>query len=427
MTQDAAAFGRDGDRHRRRDQPGRATITAAPGFAVVASDPSSACLVSVARRHAGRLAPRRDAHAGSRPDALGRVHHEWRPQPSPRARDRLPRRRRGRDLPARVGLRSRGRRQSVDHAARARRRSSTATAARARAPASRPRDRAPPCCVPHSAIVNNASDNDGGGIYLGGGWATNIIQRSTISGNTTSGVGGGVLVRFAAETNTYVHIFTSTIANNTAAGTGGGIEFEPADQVGYAGRVGVREHRGGQLLAVDRRSNGTSTRAGTPTAPAGVLQLHQRLVHLRRARAPAADRHGRVHVRRSQPVPGPAHADGRRRQPAAASRCSPAAPPSTRALDDTAARRAARRLDRQRRSGARPPTWTLFDPLVDGDGDGTAVRDLGAYERNDRWQTELLAVRAQGPVAAHASSRSRAATTAAPARRTPPRAPRTSS
>ena len=39
----------------------------------------------------------------------------------------------------------------------------------------------------------------------------------------------------------------------------------------------------------------------------------------------------------------------------------------------------------------------MFDPLVDGDGDGTAVRDLGAIERNERWQTELLAVRAQGP------------------------------
>src|SRR5262249_44526338 len=32
-----------------------------------------------------------------------------------------------------------------------------------------------------------------------------------------------------------------------------------------------------------------------------------------------------------------------------------------------------------------------------GDSDGTAARDLGAYERNDRWQAELLAVRAQGP------------------------------
>jgi hypothetical protein len=44
-----------------------------------------------------------------------------------------------------------------------------------------------------------------------------------------------------------------------------------------------------------------------------------------------------------------------------------------------------------------PPPWTLFDRVVDGDGDGTAVRDLGAYESNDRWETELLAVAAKGP------------------------------
>ena len=73
-----------------------------------------------------------------------------------------------------------------------------------------------------------------------------------------------------------------------------------------------------------------------------------------------------------------------------------------------------------------PAAWTLFDPLVDGDGDGTAARDLGAIERSDRWQTELLAVRAQGP-ATHTVVTIPAAGTAAPAWPTPPRAPRTSS
>ena len=63
----------------------------------------------------------------------------------------------------------------------------------------------------------------------------------------------------------------------------------------------------------------------------------------------------------------------------------------------------------------RPPTWTLFDPLVDGDGDGTAVRDLGAY-RAQRALADRAARRARaGSRPAHASSPSRAATTAAPA------------
>ena len=42
------------------------------------------------------------------------------------------------------------------------------------------------------------------------------------------------------------------------------------------------------------------------------------------------------------------------------------------------------------------PAWALFDRVVDGDGDGQAARDDGAYEVNDVWQTELLAVADQG-------------------------------
>src|SRR5262249_43264764 len=44
-----------------------------------------------------------------------------------------------------------------------------------------------------------------------------------------------------------------------------------------------------------------------------------------------------------------------------------------------------------------PLDWMLFDRVVDGDGNGSAVRDLGAYEVNDVWQTELLAVAGKGP------------------------------
>jgi hypothetical protein len=44
-----------------------------------------------------------------------------------------------------------------------------------------------------------------------------------------------------------------------------------------------------------------------------------------------------------------------------------------------------------------PPVWTMFDRVVDGDGDDVAVRDLGAFEANDVWQTELLHVQAIGP------------------------------
>ena len=127
------------------------------------------------------------------------------------------------------------------------------------------------------------------------------------------------------------------------------------------------------------------------------VQLRQRVPDLRRAGVSAPDRHGGARstfATRSWARSCPWAASAACRS----TRCSPAAQPSTPRLDDRA-RRAARRLDRQRQSASAPADWMLFDPLVDGDGDGTAVRDLGAYERNDRWQTELLAVRAQGPSA----------------------------
>jgi hypothetical protein len=39
----------------------------------------------------------------------------------------------------------------------------------------------------------------------------------------------------------------------------------------------------------------------------------------------------------------------------------------------------------------------MFERVVDRDGDGVAVPDLGAFEANDVWQTELLRVLDSGP------------------------------
>ena len=255
--------------------------------------------------------------------------------------------------------------------------------------------------VQHSAIVNNASDNDGGGIYLGGGWATNIIHASTISGNTTSGVGGGVLVRFAPMTITYVHIFSSTIANNTAAGTGGGIQFEPADQEGTQD-VWVYASVVAGTSPCRPSSNGTSTRNGSSPTPRWP------------APAPSTASTGpssmlRPGIPRPRPTWGGVHLStfatrswARSRRWAAKATCpcipcSPAAPPIDAGGGQHPARPAARSLDRQRRYGHARHLDAVRSRSVDGDGDGTAVRDLGAIEKNDRWQAELLAARAKGP------------------------------
>jgi alpha-tubulin suppressor-like RCC1 family protein len=243
--------------------------------------------------------------------------------------------------------------------------------------------------VAHSAIVNNASDFDGGGIYLGGGWATDIIEGSTVSGNTTSGSGGGILVRFAEKTNTYTNIIGSTIANNTAASTGGGIEFDPA-QLGTQD-VSVFS----SIVAGNYATSTFEWNINSAWSPTGLFNcVNGSFIYVLPGNPRPTDMGGcKLDVR--NPLLGPL-------MPFGGAGDRPLQPLLTGSLAIDGAVGAGT-ADEQRDDWidgldpTPPPDWTVFDPLVDGDGDGTAARDLGAYERNDRWQTELLAVRAQGP------------------------------
>jgi alpha-tubulin suppressor-like RCC1 family protein len=249
--------------------------------------------------------------------------------------------------------------------------------------------------IAHSAIVDNASDNDGGGVYLGGGWGTDIIQSSTISGNTSNGVGGGVLVRFAEGTWTYLNLLNSTIANNTSTGTGGGIEFEQA-------HVGMQDVSVYSSIVAGNFSTSTlewniNASWSMPAAPGeqqGVFNCVQAsLIYVAPGFPQPTDSGGCVFNVRNpflgplQPLGGEANLP---LHPLLAG-----GPTIDKAVNDTTP-------DEQRDpwisdfDPGTPVDWTMFDRVVDGDGDGTAVRDLGAYERSERWQAELLAVRARG-------------------------------
>jgi alpha-tubulin suppressor-like RCC1 family protein len=242
--------------------------------------------------------------------------------------------------------------------------------------------------VSNSAIVNNAADGDGGGIYLGGGWATDIIQSSTISGNTSRGAGGGVVVRFAEATWTYLNLFNSTIAYNTAVGTGGGIQFEPA-------QVGVQDvSTYSSIVAANSSTTTMEWNINAGWSPTGIFNcVKTSLIYVLPGYPPPTDSGGCAFDVRNPflgvltPMGGegdlPLHP------------LLVGSPAIDAALGDTTP-------DQQRDGWIKdfdtdvPADWMMFDPLVDGDGDGHAVRDLGAYERDDRWQAELLAVRAVG-------------------------------
>jgi hypothetical protein len=90
-------------------------------------------------------------------------------------------------------------------------------------------DNSPVLTIERSAITNNRSGEDGGGIDLDGGIAN--IRNSTISGNTAAVDGGGLEASDAVAVS-LVHV---TIANNTAA-QGNGIFVDPVDSAGVTVR-----------------------------------------------------------------------------------------------------------------------------------------------------------------------------------------------
>ena len=250
--------------------------------------------------------------------------------------------------------------------------------------------------VAHSAIVNNASDTDGGGIYLGGGWGTDMIDSCTVSGNTAAGVGGGMLVRFAEKTNTYVNILTSTIANNTAGGTGGGIEFDPA-------AAGMQDVSVFSSIVAANFSASTlewNINAGwntpvVPGGPAGLFNCVDGSFMYVAPGNPLPNDMGGCTFDVRNPLLGPL-------TPLGGAGDLPLHPllvgsPAVDGAPDLDTPDDQRDAWIMGVDPGPPSDWTVFDPRVDGNGDGTAARDLGAYERNDRWQTELLAVRAKGP------------------------------
>jgi alpha-tubulin suppressor-like RCC1 family protein len=244
--------------------------------------------------------------------------------------------------------------------------------------------------IAHSAVVGNVSENDGGGVYLGGGWGNDIIQSSTISGNSSSGAGGGVLVRFAEATNMYVNVITSTIAHNVAAGTGGGIEFNPAQSGAHD--VAVFS----SIVAANYSLSTLEWNINAAWSPRGQFNCIDGSFIYVAPKEPRPSEMGMpctFDVR--NPLLGPlAPLGGEGNLPLHPLLAG--SPAIDAALDDT--------TPGEQRDGwinnvdqSRPAEWSLFDQIVDGDGDGMAWPDLGAYERNPRWQAELLSVRAQGP------------------------------
>ena len=245
--------------------------------------------------------------------------------------------------------------------------------------------------VGSSAVVGNVSEASGGGVYFGGGWNTQKIATSTISGNRAAN-GGGVYASFVACSATYLFVTNSTIAYNAAQSRGGGIDFDAqidchAQDVTVLSSIVTNnsadeteeddidaDWKGGMFecdlnslvhvapgLPVPRQAGNAPCRHDISDALLGPLMpmggLANLPIHPLRRGSPAVDA-----------TPDGA-GESQQRDPWVA--ISDPFPP--------------------------PPDWMMFERIVDGDGDGTAIGDLGAFEANDVWQVELLRVLEAGP------------------------------
>lgn len=248
--------------------------------------------------------------------------------------------------------------------------------------------------VGSSAIVDNVSDASGGGVYFGQGWSTQKIATSTISGNRAAS-GGGVYAHFTPCSATYLFITNSTIVKNTATASGGGIDFD-AEIDCHAQDVTVLS----SIVTNNSVLEGAEDDIDADWK-GGMFQCA---------------RNSLVHVAAGLPLPNEG-GEGLCRHDVADALLGPLMPmggianlPIHSLLEGSPAIDAAiedTTPDQQRdpwiaiTDGTQPPEWMMFERVVDGDGDDDAVRDLGAFEANDVWQTELLSVQAKGP-GAHA-------------------------
>jgi hypothetical protein len=245
--------------------------------------------------------------------------------------------------------------------------------------------------VGSSAIVNNSSEDSGGGVYVGGGWSTQKIATSTISGNRAAS-GGGVYARFGSCTATYLFITNSTIAYNTATSVGGGIDFDAQIEC-HAQDVTVLTSivTNNTAVETDEDDIDGDWQGGMFECDLGSL-LH--VAPGFPAPSQVGDEPCRFDV--SDALLAPLMPmGGTSNLPLHPLRVG--SPAIDAALSDATE-------DQQRDSWIAisdprpaPPPWMMFERVVDGDGDGIAVADLGAFEANEVWQTELLRVLDSGP------------------------------
>jgi hypothetical protein len=238
--------------------------------------------------------------------------------------------------------------------------------------------------VAESAIVNNTSEGFGGGIFGSGGSNADYISNTTISGNVAR-AGGGVAGRVRA--GLYLGLYWSTITDNRASVTGGGIhvEGEDASHTLFVGNLVT-----GNAADANGAEANLNADWGTNFLCTGSLLFARELERLPDVFPPGScffdvadaglgplmDMGGRNHL--------PMHA------------LLPNSPAIDAIDEENSFNPTEQRNTWNESAGDAPlgtgqgdtPAWSVFGRGRDGD----VLADMGAFERNPRWEAELLTV-----------------------------------
>jgi hypothetical protein len=211
-----------------------------------------------------------------------------------------------------------------------------------------------------NTIASNASGGNGGGLFIDVSGNSNLRQ-STLSGNFAANDGGGLY----SMNEFYLHTFDSTIVFNSAGNGGGGF-------AAGSGNSFVFNH---SIISNNSAAGVIDTSDGY--TPGGhVVAFHDTLVSHVGAINGQFDYTG-ADLRNADPLLDSIAFDLGGIGHQIVHRLLPGSP----ALDYT--------------STANQPDQRGFPAPRDADGNGTKLRDLGAYEHDPNWQNEMLLVAAK--------------------------------
>lgn len=241
--------------------------------------------------------------------------------------------------------------------------------------------------IHNSSFIGNHSDSGGGAIWVGTSLGTPTIRHSTIASNSAA-YGGGVYIAMDPTTNTYTMIFDSTIAHNYADSIGGVFLDDTSPGGGNSQDVHIVNSIINDNTSLDEYPN-----INNDELQSGVMNCYsQSIVYLTPGTPP-------LNVGEDSSCDFDTPMAGLGAPMPMGGNGLPVVPLllGSAAIDANTEATGTRQVqgrDSWTEFDTMPASWQLLQRDVDGDGNGSVLMDVGAFEFNRLWQSEITKVHA---------------------------------